>query len=1150
MRGTQGMTTRQFGKQECDFLGRTTISSVVEQPLVGEKMKRNNMSGRVKGFMMMLCLFFMVGMAPEVLAKTDKHNHKGHEFDRQARSLTVIVKGEGKVTSAPEGIMCTGGVCKARFPHGTVVRLTATPDEGQMLTRWRGACWGSKSGCRIKLKRPGKVLATFKTPRPIPLRVYVKGQGKVVSSPEGLSCENGKCIGKFPRGTVVSLKPVPGEGEHFSHWRGACWGSKSGCRIKLKRPRKVLATFKTPRPIPLRVYVKGQGKVVSSPEGLSCENGKCIGKFPRGTVVSLKPVPGEGEHFSHWRGACGKTEQCRIKLRWPRRVLVAFKSAEPPKKHVLTVSMKGGGTVTSQPEGLKCGEDVCRGEFPHGTVVALTAMAKPESVFYEWGGECKGNESCSVTLNGPMEVTATFVPPPNVALKVTLTGTGSVSSQPQGLTCVGSTCNGAFPQGTLVTLTAVAGPNQIFSEWGGGVCTGNATCNVTLTDPVAVTAAFVPPPPPPDVALTVTLTGTGSITSQPQGLTCVGSACNGAFPQGSPVTLTAVAGPNQIFSEWGGGVCTGNATCTVILNAPVAVTAAFVNAPPPANPLLTVNVSGVGSVFSSPAAIRCPNSFCTAQFPNGTVVILNALPGTGQTFSGWSGGGCGVNTICTLTINGPVTVTATFISSTPVGMTDAEAIRFLEQSTWGPDPASITHLKNIGKDAFLAEQFSAQPSTYPDPDSSSNSLDPLRERFFFNAFQGQDQLRQRVTFALSQLFVVSANTVGNDEQMIPYVRLLHANAFGNFATLMEEVTLSPTMGRFLDMVNNDKTDPTSGLNPNENYAREILQLFTVGTTLLNSDGSNQTDSMGQPIPSYDQDVIINLSRVFTGWTYPTEPGATPRWRNPSYYNGPMEAFDSHHDMTEKVLMNGFTIPAGQTARQDLNDALRHIFQHPNVGPFVATRLIRNLVTSNPSPGYIQRVATVFDADQSGTRGNLQAVIRAILMDPEAAVVMTDGGHLREPILLGIALLRALDATVPLDNPLYSRTRDMGQSLFSPPSVFSYFSPLYKIPGTTMYGPEYQIHTLSSSIARANYVDRVVNNSLGGGVIVDLSPFAAVANDPEQLVALVESTLLHGSLSNEERQHIITALSVTSNVTTRARMALYLVAVSSKYQVQH
>ena len=349
---------------------------------------------------------------------------------------------------------------------------------------------------------------------------------------------------------------------------------------------------------------------------------------------------------------------------------------------------------------------------------------------------------------------------------------------------------------------------------------------------------------------------------------CEKGTCTGEFEQGSVVTLTPMPGEDHVFSEWK-GACIGSEGCTVTLNAATTVIAAFIPPPPPPNVNVSVSVVGDGSVLSSPTGIDCPTGACTAEFTSGTTVTLSATPNAGQQFSGWSGDCTGAT--CSVTLSTAISVTATFIAATPGGMTDAEAIRFLEQSTWGPTPASIAHLKSVGKDAFLTEQFAAVRSTYPDPVDDSSSLGPLQDAFFFNAFHGQDQLRQRVAFALSQLFVVSANAVGRDDQMIPYQRIFLGNAFGNFRFLLEAVTVSPTMGKFLDMVNNDKTEPGSGLNPNENYARELLQLFSVGTTMLNIDGSDQMVN-GQPVPPYDQDVIVNLSRVFTGWTYPAKSG--------------------------------------------------------------------------------------------------------------------------------------------------------------------------------------------------------------------------------------------------------------------------------------
>ncbi|MDH3771608.1 MAG: DUF1800 family protein, partial [Nitrospirota bacterium] len=410
--------------------------------------------------------------------------------------------------------------------------------------------------------------------------------------------------------------------------------------------------------------------------------------------------------------------------------------------------------------------------------------------------------------------------------------------------------------------------------------------------------------------------------------------CGGEFDREATVSLMAKPKDGHQFSGWS-GACAGTENCVVTMTpqnsvtAPMTVMATFTPIVSSAGSL-TVTVLGLGEVVDNSGGLSCSGPTCVFQLPGVSTVDLNAIPFPDERFVGWSGACTGAGS-CTVALAGPMAVTATF-TGLIMGLTDAEAMRFLEQATWGPTPASIAHVKAVGKEGFLDEQFAMNVSTYPDPTATpdSSSLTPARNQFFFNAFHLDDQLRQRVAFALGQLFVVSATKVGSDFQMIPYVQMLHDRAFGNYEDLMRTVTVSPTMGRYLDMVNNDKTEPGSGLNPNENYPREFLQLFSVGTTLLNPDGSNKVDSNGNPIPPYDQDVILNMSRVMTGWTYPTKPGETPRWRNPSYYGGPMEPFDSHHDMEEKILMNGFTLPAGQTAVVDLNAAIHHVFQHPNV----------------------------------------------------------------------------------------------------------------------------------------------------------------------------------------------------------------------------
>ncbi len=485
------------------------------------------------------------------------------------------------------------------------------------------------------------------------------------------------------------------------------------------------------------------------------------------------------------------------------------------------------------------------------------------------------------------------------------------------------------------------------------------------------------------------------------------------------------------------------------------------------------------------------------------------------------------------------------VSPANAQLTAADAAAFLEQASWGPDPSSIAHVQQVGKAAFLTEQFAAPASTFADPLPAVTSLSPAQQQFFKNAMAGTDQLRQRVAFSLAQIFVVSALKVGRADQMVPYLRLMQDSAFGNYYDLMRAVTLSPAMGHYLDMVNNDKPDPTKGIAANENYARELMQLFSLGTVTLNQDGSTLS-----PVAPYDEAAVKTFGRAFTGWTYPTMPGATLKKHNPAYYGGPMEALDSNHDVDPKTLLNGVVVAGGRTAVEDLDAALKNIFAHANVGPFVVRRLIQHLVTSNPSAGYISRVAGVFNNNGSGVKGDLQAVVRAILLDAEAAAAPSTTGHLREPVLYTIAPLRALGAAVADVNSLPYQASQMGQNLFYSPSVFNYYSPNYRAGKTGLFGPEFQLMTPSTAILRDNFAYRVARNGLGTSAAIDMTPLETLAANPADLVDALNAAFLHGQMAADVRASILTAVAASTDNRNRARTALYLVLSSSQYQVQH
>ena len=484
------------------------------------------------------------------------------------------------------------------------------------------------------------------------------------------------------------------------------------------------------------------------------------------------------------------------------------------------------------------------------------------------------------------------------------------------------------------------------------------------------------------------------------------------------------------------------------------------------------------------------------------------------------------------------------------------AARLLDQAAWGPTPTSIAEVQQAGIRGWLDAQFALAASDLPEQpilDSAgkaNHDLRPVQAAFFQNAVTGADQLRQRVAFALSQIWVVSAVAGVPDAYAYPpYWRIFRDNAFGNYRDVVKAVTLSPAMGRYLNMANNRKANPAKGTAANENYARELLQLFTLGLTQLNPDGS---PAAGAPA-TYTQAEVTQLANAFTGWTYPTAPGATPKVTNPAFYTGSMFAVESQHDSSAKTIFGGITIPAGGTAEQDLESVIDALMRQPSMAPFVGKQLIEHLVTSNPSPQYVARVAEVFADDGTGVAGNLKAVIAAILTDQEARAgdqvrnAMPEFGHLREPVLFVANLLRGLNATLTEQSAVYNLATALGENLFNAPSVFSYFSPSYRTEGGLL-GPEFQIYSTQTAAARANVVNAALYGTLDKGTKLDLAPFTSRAGDLNSLLDYISLVFLHGQMSSSLRDAATSAASAASGAQARAQAALYVVLTSGEYQV--
>jgi uncharacterized protein (DUF1800 family) len=491
------------------------------------------------------------------------------------------------------------------------------------------------------------------------------------------------------------------------------------------------------------------------------------------------------------------------------------------------------------------------------------------------------------------------------------------------------------------------------------------------------------------------------------------------------------------------------------------------------------------------------------------------------------------------------------------------ADRFLEQTTFGPTPALVAQVQQSGLQPFLTSQYGMAVTPYADPAAMEAGLGAVQQRFMVAILTAPDQLRQRVAFALGQIFVIAGDKITDPTAFTNYLRLLNTDAFTNYRQIMKDVTLSPAMGHYLDMVNNGK--PAPGQHANENYARELMQLFTLGTSLINDDGSMQLDSSNNPIDTYSQDQVEQFARAYTGWTYPTQPGMTQQKYNPPFWTGPMVAVDSNHDTTAKQLLqysnaaSGGLLPSGQSAEQDLDGALDNIFNHPNLPPFVSRQLIQHLVTSNPSPAYIQRISAVFENNGAGVRGDMKAVITAILLDAEArrgddptTAVGTDG-HLQEPILYIAGLLRAFGAVTDGSN-LAGQASSMSQNPLFPPSVFNFYAPNFIIPGTTTNGPEFQILTTATALNRVNFVNSFVFGSLGSGTTVSFANYGTQASNPSQLLDTLNTLMLHGSMSSDMKSSILTAMQAvpagTNQGLQEAQAAIYLIGTSSQYQVQH
>lgn len=633
------------------------------------------------------------------------------------------------------------------------------------------------------------------------------------------------------------------------------------------------------------------------------------------------------------------------------------------------------------------------------------------------------------------------------------------------------------------------------------------------------------------------------------------------------------------------------------------------------NPIPVLNSAMPSAFAPGPATVVLNGS----QFINGAQVLANGLAvptvynGSGQLTASLSltdpgnldlqvlnpGPGPSASSDLIAQVNGTPTVP-------PVSPTDAS--RFLEQATFGATDSDIHNLSQIGYAAWFNQQFGIAPTLHePDveqklivngPSCASGDLacnaklftqngdgqNYLGQSFWQQAMTGSDQLRQRIKYTLSEMMVVS-NSNGTVNEMprgaAAYYDVLGKDAFGNFRQLLEDVTLNPMMGVFLSVQGNDKGDATR--DPDENYAREVMQLFTIGLYQLNPDGTQQLDATGQPIPTYTNTDVMGLAKVFTGFSWNIPGNQTDSaWSNCCAYIGPgfgedilpMQSYLSHHSTDAKSFL-GVNIAAGGNPDpvDDLKIALDTLFNHPNLAPFFSRQLIQHLVTSNPSPAYVGRVAAVFADNGSGVRGDMKAVIEAVLLDNEArdavgAAQNPQAGKVRESLVRYTQWARAFTAQSrngafnmgATEDPVYG----LGEMAMRSPTVFNWFAPGYVPPGTSisqagLVAPEMQMTDVSSVVGYLNFMQYSIgaDNGQGPDIFSSYAAETALAATPDLLLDRIDLLLMAGTMSSTLRGQVLSAVDsiaipsgsqseIDTALANRVKLAIYVIMASPAY----
>jgi uncharacterized protein (DUF1800 family) len=785
------------------------------------------------------------------------------------------------------------------------------------------------------------------------------------------------------------------------------------------------------------------------------------------------------------------------------------------------------------------------------TYVSSTQLKATSNVIQSSSGNLTVTNPCSATPSSPRLI--------EFGLGIVVTISPSTATVPTGAnqqftaTVTGTNTTGVY-------WTVIGGSTR-------GTITSNGLYKAPASSPGAPVTIRASSAANSERSGTATVTVSGATQTIAVSINPTSATVNTGATQQFTATVTGTANTAvtwQVNNVTGGNSTTGTISTGGLYTAPAAV---------PANPVTVTAVSQADNtkkatatvgINTPPPVVAISISPTVASLATGATQQFNAtVSGTANTAVTWQ-----VNNVTggdpsngTITVNGlytaPVAIPAGGITVTAVSQADPTKKatanvsivdpqlvtlgRFLDQTTFGPTPSLIAKVKQVGMAGFLNEQFGLPESPLPDPFTATNSANI--DAVFANAFTGQDQLRQRVIYAYSEIFVEATFKNYNADMIAPWRRLLSRNAFGNYKTLLKELTNDSSMGQFLDSANSG----VFGGAANENYPREVMQLFSLGLYKLNPDGSQQLDATNQPIPTYTQTDVQQLALALTGWTYDNS-AHNAGSGNYNYYPGPMLPVSAKHNTTQKTLL-GQTIPAGLSPQQELDAVVNILFNHQNVGPFMATRLIRALITSNPSPAYIARITAVFNDNGQGVRGDLKAVINAIIMDQEARndAPPSNFGRLRTPLQSLLFMSRALNLTPGAASQFNYQLYTMGEAILDAPSVFGHYSPMFRIPKSNgLFGPEFQIYTATEAANRGNFMYQFIYVY---PIHPALQPLANIAGNPATLVNTVDNTLLFGRMLPSTRTALLNAIPMQYDNTSRMLAAVYLTVTSGEFLVQ-